>query len=145
MMRSLMASLFAAALLLSLPARSAALPEVDWLLLAEMDPVTGEVPAELKKLDGERVKIPGFVVPLELDGASVNEFLLVPYFGACIHVPPPPANQMVHVKTTDGVQLGHKMQDPVWITGELSIQIVNSFYGPSGFLIKNMEAMEPYQ
>ena len=47
MMRSLMACLFAATLLLSLPARSAALAEVDWLLLAEMDPVSGEVPAEL--------------------------------------------------------------------------------------------------
>jgi hypothetical protein len=51
------------------------------------------------KLDGARIEIPGFVVPLDVDSKSVKEFLLVPYFGACIHVPPPPSNQVLHVLT----------------------------------------------
>ncbi len=132
--------------LLPLPASSAAeAPELDWFLLGELDPLTGLAPPELQKLDGQRVRVPGFVVPLELDGATVSEFLLVPFFGACIHVPPPPANQMVHVKTGEGVELEHRMMDPVWVTGQLSIRTVQSQYGPSGFLIENMESMQPYE
>ena len=49
------------------------------------------------KMDGARVRLPGYVVPLEEVKGELKEFLLVPYFGACIHSPPPPANQIVHV------------------------------------------------
>ena len=48
-------------------------------------------------MNGARIRIPGFVVPLENQRNQITEFLLVPYFGACIHVPPPPANQLIHV------------------------------------------------
>jgi len=141
-------TVLAALLLTALPlaARCAEqAPELDWFLLGELDPLTGEAPPELQKLDGQRVRVPGFVVPLELDGATLSEFLLVPYFGACIHVPPPPANQMVHVRIDEGVDLEHRMMDPVWITGQLSIRTVQSQYGPAGFLIDNMESMLPYE
>lgn len=53
----------------------------------------------VEELDGEYVKITGFIVPLEFDIEYVNEFLLAPYMGACIHVPPPPANQIILVKS----------------------------------------------
>ncbi|OHC44405.1 MAG: hypothetical protein A3J25_09630, partial [Pseudomonadales bacterium RIFCSPLOWO2_02_FULL_63_210] len=54
----------------------------------------------VKELDGQAVKLPGYIVPLDVtDEGRVTEFLLVPYFGACIHVPPPPSNQIVHVTT----------------------------------------------
>ena len=46
---------------------------------------------------GQSVRLPGYVVPLEDLAAGIKEFLLVPYFGACVHSPPPPANQIVHV------------------------------------------------
>ena len=51
----------------------------------------------VEALNGQHVKIPGFVVPLDASGETVKEILLVPYFGACVHVPPPPSNQIVHV------------------------------------------------
>jgi len=51
----------------------------------------------VKELNGQKVSIPGYLLPLEITGSSVTEFLLVPYFGACIHAPPPPPNQIVHV------------------------------------------------
>ena len=73
----------------------------------------------VEALDGTRVKIPGFVVPLEGDPDSITEFLLVPYFGACIHVPPPPSNQIVYVKFTDGVAI-ENLYDAVWVEGRLS-------------------------
>jgi hypothetical protein len=49
-------------------------------------------------LQGTKVRLPGYVVPLEYSQGAIREFLLVPYFGACIHSPPPPANQIVLVR-----------------------------------------------
>ena len=72
-------------------------------------------------LDGTLAKIPGFVVPLEGDSESITEFLLVPYFGACVHVPPPPSNQIVYVKFTKGVPIAN-LNDAVWVTGTLSTE-----------------------
>jgi len=70
-------------------------------------------------LNGKQVKIPGFVVPLEGDGEALTEFLLVPYFGACIHVPPPPPNQIVYVRFSSPVPIDN-LYDAVWVTGTLS-------------------------
>ena len=54
------------------------------------------------KLNNRRVSIAGFVVPLDGEREKTREFLLVPYFGACIHAPAPPANQVIHVKVKAG-------------------------------------------
>ena len=60
----------------------------------------------VKALDGQQVRLPGYIVPLEVsEEGRVTEFLLVPYFGACIHVPPPPPNQIVHVTSELGVKV----------------------------------------
>ena len=68
--------------------------------------------------NGQRIRIPGFVVPLERTKDYVTEFLLVPYFGACIHSPPPPSNQIIHVVPAKRVSnLG--TMDAVWVTGVL--------------------------
>jgi hypothetical protein len=75
----------------------------------------------VKGLNGKLVKIPGFVVPLEGDNETTTEFLLVPYFGACIHVPPPPANQIVYVKFSEAVPIDN-LYDAVWVTGTLTTE-----------------------
>ena len=75
----------------------------------------------IASLDGTLAKIPGFVVPLEGDSESITEFLLVPYFGACVHVPPPPSNQIVYVKFAEGVPIANLI-DAVWVTGTLSTE-----------------------
>jgi len=69
-------------------------------------------------LDGKRIKIAGFIVPVEGNARTISEFLLVPYFGACIHVPPPPANQIIHVISAKPIKGLHTM-DIVWVAGEL--------------------------
>ena len=56
----------------------------------------------VSELDGQEVRLPGFMVPTDSEGTETSEFLLVPYFGACIHVPPPPSNPIVYVKTGAG-------------------------------------------
>lgn len=73
------------------------------------------------ELDGEQVRMPGYLLPLELRGTEVTEFLLVPYVGACIHVPPPPANQIVHVRLAENESYqSTELFEPVWVTGVLS-------------------------
>ncbi len=65
----------------------------------------------------KKVKIPGFIVPLEFDEQLVvTEFFLVPFFGACLHVPPPPPNQMIHVKYSEGLALAN-LYDPFFLEG----------------------------
>lgn len=96
--------------------------------LTDFDPRAMEALEQIKRewdnapidpsLDGRKVKIPGFVVPLEEKGRAITEFLLVPYFGACIHVPPPPANQIIHVISANPIK-NLRVMDAVWVTGEL--------------------------
>jgi hypothetical protein len=76
-----------------------------------------------KKLDDTLVRIPGFIVPLNMDSTGlITTFFLVPYLGACIHVPPPPPNQLVYVTlSSGGVRLG-SVEDAYWLTGVLHTQ-----------------------
>lgn len=75
-------------------------------------------------LDGQKIRMPGYALPLEFVEAGVSEFLLVPYVGACIHVPPPPPNQMVLVKLNQTYKM-ESLYDPVWVTGVLRIKAGN--------------------
>lgn len=72
-------------------------------------------------LNGKRVRIGGYVVPLDFDATKVTEFLLVPFVGACIHVPPPPANQIIYVKSAQGITLKGEF-DPVYVTGTITTE-----------------------
>lgn len=85
-----------------------------------------------KALDGQAIKLPGYVVPLEGTKEGMKEFLLVPYFGACIHSPPPPANQIIHVVSAKPVK-GFSAMDTVWVTGTLSLARQESEMGVSGY------------
>ena len=95
------------------------------------------------ELDGQRVKIPGFVVPLDFIGKNVTEFLLVPYFGACIHVPPPPANQIVYVQSAAGHDIGG-LFEPVWVTGTLTTRAFHNDVGDAGYTLQASK-VEPYE
>jgi hypothetical protein len=86
-----------------------------------------------KDLDGDDIKIPGFIVPLDIgkDGL-VSEFFLVPYFGACIHVPPPPPNQIVYVRMTKGIALD-SIYEAYWITGRMKVVNKTTRLGASAY------------
>jgi hypothetical protein len=97
------------------------------------------------KLSETKVKIPGFVVPLVVnDNGVVSEFFLVPYFGACIHVPPPPPNQIVYVKLAGGgVKLGSE-EDAYWVTGTLHTQISGTSVAKAAYTL-DASRMELYK
>ena len=85
-------------------------------------------------MDGASVKLPGYLVPLEEVRGEMREFLLVPYFGACIHTPPPPANQIVFVRLKVPARGFHAM-DTVWVAGRLATTRQSSDMGVSGYEI----------
>jgi len=97
-----------------------------------------------KSLDGALVRLPGFIIPLEArrDGV-MSEFLLVPYFGACIHVPPPPPNQIVYVTMPKRAAL-QSVYDAYWITGKLKLQNKATQLGSAAYEL-SAEKIETYQ
>lgn len=116
--------------------------ELWWKTMRGFDYRKGTVNAELKTYDGTRVKIPGFMVPLEDDAEKVREFLLVPYAGACIHVPPPPPNQIVLVRMAPGKSAAMDWYNPVWVEGVFRISKAGSIYGDAAFTLAGQKAEE---
>lgn len=86
-------------------------------------------------LNGKHVKLPGFAVPLAGDADNVTEFLLVPYFGACIHVPPPPANQIVLVRYPEGASVD-LLWDAIWVSGPITTTSVTTDMAQVGYAME---------
>jgi uncharacterized protein len=119
-------------------------PSLTWENLRGLEFQTGKVPADLKKHDGMIVRVPGYIIPLEDSDQAVSEFLLVPYPLACIHVPAPPPNQIVHVKMDKGRKVQFDFYLPVWAQGRLKIQNTANMYTDSSFFMTGM-SIEPYR
>jgi hypothetical protein len=83
---------------------------------------------------GQSVRLPGYMVPLEDLPEGTKEFLLVPYFGACVHSPPPPANQIVHV-VLEKPSKRFRLMDTLWVTGPLTATKTDSHMGVSSYRI----------
>jgi hypothetical protein len=111
-------------------------------LMDKLKALWAEAPV-VQALDGQRLRLPGFVVPLETDATEITEFLLVPYFGACIHVPPPPANQTVHVLTADGAAYQGELFDTVWVEGIMRVEQFSNDLGDAGYRLEDAE-VSPY-
>ena len=132
------------------------MPEEDLYLLENMPEIVheGEGPAMLPdeimtgrvvpEMDGKSGRIPGFVVPLKTTkDMRILEFFLVPYYGACIHVPPPPPNQIIHVKSSEGFRL-EALYDPVWIEGTLEVERTENDIASSSYSISSA-SVTPYE
>jgi uncharacterized protein len=87
-------------------------------------------------LNSKLVKLSGFLVTLEGDGESVSEFLLVPFFGACIHVPPPPSNQIVLVRTAAKPFKVKQVFQTVAVTGRLRTEAVRNDLASASYVIE---------
>lgn len=96
------------------------------------------------ELDGQSVRIPGFVVPLEFDEAqTISQFFLVPYFGACLHMPPPPPNQIILVDAPAGVQMA-ALYEPFWIEGQISTTVSENDMAKSAYAMQ-LHRLTPYR
>ena len=106
---------------------------VYWNKLKELNVKTGQKTDSLADLDGKRIRVPGFIVPLDDDAkGGLSEFLLVPSQTACIHVPPPPANQMIYVQMKSN-ETPKRENGPIWLSGILRITTVKSGFGQVAF------------
>jgi hypothetical protein len=116
---------------------------IQWEQLGEFNYKTGVLTDFLKKINGTKVRIPGFFVPLADDFRTVTEFLLVPNAQACIHVPPPPPNLIVHVKLDTPINI-ENITNPTWVEGFFKIEKIESVYGMASYLITSadVEAFE---
>jgi uncharacterized protein len=92
---------------------------------------------------GRSVRLPGYLVPLDESKDGIREFLLVPYFGACIHTPPPPANQIVHVRSQTAIK-GLRTMDAVWVNGTLQLERSKTDMGASGYTMIASQ-VQPYK
>jgi hypothetical protein len=92
--------------------------------------------------NGKIVRLPGYVVPLDFDGTAVTSFILVPFVGACVHVPPPPANQLVLVITGDPY-IGKGLFEPVNVTGIFGTAATSTQLAEIGYSL-SAEKIEPY-
>ncbi len=98
----------------------------------------------VKELNGIMVSMPGFMLPLDYtERGRVSAFLLVPYFGACIHVPPPPPNQIVYVETGDDPIDAKGLWDPVVVTGTMQTKMNINGLGDAAYTLK-LSKIKPY-
>jgi len=87
----------------------------------------------IQGFDGKAIRIPGFIVPLEQnEDKEVTRFFIVPYFGACLHMPPPPPNQILYVESEQGITL-ENLYDPYWFEGVVSIEQKVDAMGTSAY------------
>lgn len=123
--------------------------EVSWetLKLLDFDSKTKKniIKPDLQKALGKEVTIKGFMMPLDYEAKEVVEFLFMPYVPACMHVPPPPANQLVLVKMKKGAKIKPSFY-PVELTGKISVEAnadLESSYKMEGFTIKELKEFTP--
>lgn len=122
--------------------------------LSDDDPRAAELMDKLRELwdqapvredlDGQQIKLPGFIVPVEADAEETTGFLLVPYYGACIHVPPPPANQTVYVVTEAGKGTAPELFDVIWVTGTMSVNRIENDIAEAGYTLYATD-IAPYE
>jgi len=120
-----------------------AAPEVKWRDLEGLDYETGAVSGFIQELDQAVVRIPGFMLPTAGDMNEITEFYLMPDVMYCIHVPPPPPNQMVYVRLKEPYPAERYSLAPIWVTGKLEIIRTQSAYGEAGFEMTGLR-VEPY-
>jgi len=108
------------------------------------NPIYDENATKLNEsLDGSYIKMPGFIIPFDIGVKGVTEFMLVPYTGACIHMPPPPANQLVMVNAKTPWP-SDDLWNPVWVIGMMRMQLQSTDLGQTGYAIV-ADQMEVYE
>ena len=94
-------------------------------------------------LDGVLIRMPGYIIPLEIGADGVTDFILVPYVGACIHTPPPPPNQLVMART-ETPWPSDQLWDAVWVVGVMHTQLQSTEVAETGYAL-NITSMEIYE
>lgn len=110
--------------------------------LKDSDPRAAQAAAQIRQhwdaapsvpmTDDAPVRMTGYPVMLDGGEGLSRNILLVPYYGACVHRPAPPANQMVMVVLKNGLPRNMATL-PVWITGRIYPVRVPTTYGMAAY------------
>ncbi len=112
----------------------------------EQIPITSQQPASSgvrSEWSGQIVRLPGFIVPIDYQGTGVTAFILVPYVGACVHVPPPPANQLVFVTTPEPYE-SSGLFEAVNVVGMFGVSSLSTHLADIGYAL-SADEIEPYR
>jgi uncharacterized protein len=121
-------------------------PDLLWPTMRGLNFHTGEMTPELRQFIDAEARIPGYMVPLEDNIDEATEFLLVPYPGACIHVPPPPPNQLVHVIMDQGKTAAVRpLWEAVWVRGMVRVAAIQNSYGAVSFFQLTATQIDAYK
>jgi hypothetical protein len=122
------------------------LPEGKFMSVKRRQVGNDRPPELVTELNGQYVSIGGYVVPLDFEATTVKEFLLVPFVGACIHVPPPPVNQIIYVKTGKGFEVGSQFE-AVTVTGKITTSVAFTGLADAGYTMEaaNVEPIKGTQ
>lgn len=93
--------------------------------------------------NGQIVRLPGFIVPIDYSGTGVTAFILVPYVGACVHIPSPPANQLVFV-TTEVPYEGTGLFEAVNVIGMFGVSSMSTHLADIGYAL-SADLIEPFR
>jgi len=130
-----------------MPEGQTALPQVlSGLLDHDQPPLTNAQPASSgvrTDWNGQIVRLPGFILPIDYSGTGVTAFILVPYVGACVHVPPPPANQLVFVTTPEPYET-KGLFEAVNVIGMFGVSSITTHLADIGYAL-SAEKIEPYR
>ena len=119
-------------------------PILRWEVMRGLDLKTSVASGDLVEVLKGPIKVPGYIVPLEVGDKQVSEFLLVPTQGACVHVPPPPANQMLFVRLKKGGVPAQEKRAPVWVQGRAQLSNSETKWGEVSFLLDGVD-VRPYE
>lgn len=114
--------------------------------LGEQSTIEGQIGTFniVEDLDGLVVRMPGYILPLDFaENGSAQEFLLLPYHGACVHVPPPPPNQIVYLRALEPIRFD-SLWEPVWVEGRMEIERVDTDLAATAYSMV-VRSVEPYQ
>lgn len=117
--------------------------EITWTDLQKFDLKTNKLPDPIADKIKGSVKLPGFIVPLEANIEESTHFLFVPNQAYCVHVPPPPANLMVEVKSIAPVK-NRELQGPIWLEGAISLEDSKNKFGTAAWQFKAVKHY-PYE
>ncbi len=120
------------------------IPDSEEEAIAQMSQIPKQdIAPVVKELDGKRVRLAGYMVPLDFEATKLKQFLLVPYVGACIHVPAPASNQVVFIETDEAIEFTG-LYDPVYVTGTMRTTSSKTDLAEAGYKIK-ADDVRPYE
>ncbi len=126
----------------------APIPKQNWFLdniHDSLDNFLGRQPASSGvrgDYNGKIVRIPGYIIPIDMDGTGVTSFILAPFIGACVHVPPPPANQLIFVTTQEPYET-KGLFEAVNVTGMFGVSSISTQLADIGYAL-SADEIEPF-